>query len=95
MTTKVKIHYGNPFVQILKNGAVAGILEQAASQVQSAAVALAPIEFGDYVGSIHVEVEEHDSRVVAHVVASDPKSHILEAKYGVLARAIDAAGGSS
>ena len=48
-------------------------------------------ETGAYEASIHVEMETHPSRVVAHVVASDWKSHILEARYGILARALDAA----
>lgn len=47
----------------------------------------------DYESGLRIE-EAHTDRLVVRVVSGDWKGHILEAKYGILARALDAAGGS-
>ncbi len=38
--------------------------------------------------------ESHSDRLQVKVVSTDGKGNILEAKYGILARALDAAGGA-
>ena len=48
---------------------------------------------GDYERGLHIEQVTTD-RAVVRVVSGDWKGHILEAEYGILGRALDAAGGS-
>ena len=60
--------------------AVAGIAEAGAS----AARASAPVDSGDYQRGIGVEVRRGRGRTVARIVASDPKSLIVEARTGNL-----------
>lgn len=48
---------------------------------------------GDYERSLHI-TEDHTDRLVVRVVAGAPHGHLVEAKYGVLAKALDAAGGA-
>lgn len=48
-----------------------------------------PVDSGDYVAGIDAIIEDHPSRVTAQVVASDPKSLIIESRTGNLARALN------
>lgn len=82
---------GRGIIAMMKEPGVANEMRRRAENVANAARANAPVESGDYQASIHVEMEDHPTRVVAHVVASDWKSHILESRFGVLARALDSA----
>lgn len=59
-----------------------------ADVVASAARASAPFDTGAYAGGISAKLEDHPSRITAQVVASDPKSLIIESKTGNLARAL-------
>jgi len=60
-----------------------------ANIVAAAARASAPVDTGEYAGGISAKVEDHPSRVTAQVVASDPKSLIIESLTGNLARALN------
>ncbi len=68
---------------------VAAILEQKASQVLAAAVADSHDDTHAYENGLHLETT-HSDRMVVEVVSGDFKGHILEAKYGILSRALDA-----
>jgi hypothetical protein len=46
-----------------------------------------------YQNSLRIESVQHPSRVVVRVVADVDYAMALEAKYGILSRALDAAGG--
>lgn len=50
-------------------------------------------ETGNYERSLHI-TEDHTDRLVVRVVASAPHAHLVEAQFGVLAKALDAAGGA-
>lgn len=75
---------------LLKSAEVRAALHDHAEPVLSAAQDSAPVDTGDYKASLHIEDATTD-RAVVRVVASDWKAGILEAKYGILARALDAA----
>lgn len=69
---------------------VANVCKKYADVVAANAKASAPVESGDYRSGIHAIIEDHPSRVTAQVVASDPKSLIIESRTGNLARALNA-----
>lgn len=70
---------------------VAELLHEKAERVLAAAQADPHDDSGAYEASLHIE-EDHTDRLVVRVVADVPYSHVLEANYGILARALDAAG---
>jgi hypothetical protein len=61
-----------------------------AEPVLAAAQADPHDDSGDYERSLHIE-EARTDRLVVRVVADVPYSHVVEANYGVLARALDRA----
>lgn len=69
---------------------VEALLQASASRVLSAAQAGAPVESGEYVGSLHIETVKTD-RMVKRVVADAPHAMVVEANTGNLARALDSA----
>lgn len=69
---------------------VDALLHAAASSVLSAAQSNAPVDSGEYQGSLHIE-EARTDRLVVRVVADAPHALVVEANEGVLARALDAA----
>lgn len=71
-----------------KSAHVRQIIEGIANGVAAEARLIAPYDTGAYERSIHVEMESTPHRYVAKVVADDWKSGILEAKHGVLAKAL-------
>lgn len=83
----------HPGVQFLLDGGqgVSALVHSKANAVLAAAIADPHDDTGDYEKSLHIE-EAHTDRLVVRVTASDWKAYILEAKYGILARAMDAAG---
>lgn len=74
-------------------GGTRALLHTKAQAVLAAARDSAPVDTGEYRNGLHV-AEAHTDRLVVRVVASDRKGFILEAKYGILSSALDAAGGS-
>lgn len=77
-------------VEILKSRKVRDDLTRRAERVLAAAIADPHDDTYAYEHSLHIEQETHD-RAVVRVVAGDRKGHILEAQYGILGRALDAA----
>lgn len=78
---------------VLKSSGVREFITERAERVLSAADADPHDDTGDYEAGLHIEQDTTD-RAVVRVVSGDFKGHILEARYGILARALDAAGGS-
>ena len=78
---------------LLKSGEVRAMLMPRAERVLAAAKADPHDDSGDYENGLHIEQATTD-RAVVRVVSGDWKGHIMEANYGVLSRALDAAGGS-
>lgn len=69
---------------------VSSLLNEAASRVLSAAQSAAPVKSGEYQSSLHLETD-HTDRMVVRVVADAPHAMVVEARDGVLARALDSA----
>lgn len=77
------------FEQLGGSPAVEKLVVDAAQTVAAAARSSAPVGSGDYRDRIRVQVIRHRRlRTVALVVAEDPKSLLVEAKTGNLARAL-------
>jgi hypothetical protein len=90
-TSRVKVN-GHALQEYLdgKHG-VEQILREKAERVLAAAQADPHDDTGAYEAGLHI-AEDHTDRLVLRVVSGDWKGHILEARYGILARALDAAG---
>ena len=88
-TTKVKINHAG-MAELLKSPEVRADLTRRASRVLAAAKADPHDDTGAYEAGLHIEQDTTD-RAVVRVVSGDWKGHILEAKYGVLSRALDEA----
>jgi hypothetical protein len=73
------------------NHGVSALLHSKAEAVLAAAQADPHDDTGDYENGLEIQ-EAHTDRLAVRVVATDWKSYILEAKYGILSRALDAAG---
>lgn len=78
---------------LLKSAEVRAALRPRAERVLAAAQADPHDETGAYEAGLHIEDATTD-RAVVRVVSGDRKGHILEANYGILSRALDAAGGA-
>jgi hypothetical protein len=91
-STRIKLK-SSGMASLLKDSGVRSMLTERAERVLSAAQGSAPVASGAYRDSLHLEQDTTD-RAVVRVVASVDYSHVVEANSGVLARAIDSAGGS-
>lgn len=76
--------------ELLNSDEVRDILTPYAERVLAAAQADPHDATGDYEAGLHIEQATTD-RAVVRVKGSDWKSGILEAKYGILNRALDSA----
>lgn len=79
------------FKALLNSGEVRGLLTEYAGPVLAAAKADPHDDTHNYENSLHIEQATTD-RAVVRVVAGVPYSHAVEANFGVLNRALDAAG---
>lgn len=86
---KVALNHGG-MAALLKSGEVRAELTARAERVLSAAKADPHDDTGAYENGLHIEQDTTD-RAVVRVVSGDWKGHIMEANYGVLARALDSA----
>lgn len=87
--TKVTINHRG-MAELLKSPGVRARLTQAAQPVLAAAKADPHDDTGAYEAGLHIEQDTTD-RAVVRVVSGDWKGHILEARYGILSRALDKA----
>lgn len=79
--------------QLLNSPAVRAELTRRAQPILAAAKADPHDDTGACENGLHIAQATTD-RAVVRVVSGDWKGHILEAEYGILARALDAAGGT-
>lgn len=86
---RVKLNHAG-MAALLKSDEVRAILAPHAQRVLAAAQADPHDDTGAYEAGLHIEQATTD-RAVVRVVSGDWKGHILEAKYGILARALDSA----
>ena len=78
--------------ELLRSPDVRAALMPRAERVLAAAQADPHDDTFAYQNGLRI-VQDTTDRAVVRVVATDAKGHILEAKYGILGRALDAAGG--
>lgn len=79
--------------KLLKSDGLEAYLLRLAKKVETQAVSTAPRgDTGQYAGSIQATTVTNPSRVVGRVYARAPHAHKVEALYGTLGRALDAAG---
>lgn len=88
----IKLNHGG-MEEMLQSSGVREFITERAERVLAAAQADPHDDTGEYEAGLHIEQDTTD-RAVVRVVSGDFKGHILEARYGILARALDAAGGS-
>lgn len=71
---------------------VIALVNQTRDHVAAAARAAAPVDSGDYRSGIVTRGKTQRKRYVGLVVATDPKSLLIESQKGVLARALRSVG---
>lgn len=76
------------FDQLGRSPKVVALVNQKRDQVAAAARAAAPVDSGDYRRGIVTRGKIQKKRYVGLVVATDPKSLLIESQRGVLARAL-------
>lgn len=69
------------------------LLRGKAEAVANAGRSNAPVLTGNYRDRIEVR-EEHTDRIAFRIGSTSPHAHLVEAKHGTMARALDAAGGA-
>lgn len=89
MAVTVKLNHAG-MAALLNSSEVRAMLTEHAEPVLAAAQADPHDDSGAYEASLHIEQATTD-RAVARVVADVPYALALEANYGILARALDAA----
>ena len=91
MAVKVKLNLAG-LRELKRSPGVTAEIQRLGSQIRSAAAANSPDATGDF---IYLNIETHPiAGSVAHIGSALSTSMAIEAKHGVLARALDAAGGS-
>lgn len=75
------------FQDLSQSPGVRGLVDAAADRVLAAAQASAPEDSGDYKAGLK-RSSKNQKRYVALVVATDPKSMLVESRTGNLARAL-------
>jgi hypothetical protein len=91
MAAKVVLNHAG-MADLLRSPGVRAELTRRAERVLEAAKADPHDDTGAYEAGLHIEQATTD-RAVVRVVSGDWKGHILEARYGILTRALDQAGG--
>lgn len=89
-STRVRLNSSEVQSYLDGDHGVSAMLQAAASRVLSAAQSSAPVESGEYLGSLHIETD-HTDRMVVRVVSDAPHAWVVEANEGTLARALDSA----
>lgn len=69
-------------------------LEERAERVLTQARQLAPVVTGEYRDNLYVQVDEVDGALRVAIAGNSDHDFQVEADYGVLSRALDAAGGA-
>lgn len=91
MSTRVRLKSAG-MADLLNSASIRADLTARMERALSAAQADPHDLTGAYEAGLHLEQDTTD-RAVVRLVSGDKKGHILEARYGILARALDAAGG--
>jgi len=89
--TQIKINKRGA-AELLKSPEVRALLRQRAEAVAARARSIAPVDTGRYRDDIGVRDDTTD-RAVVRVGSSAPHAHLVEARDGVMVRALGAEGG--
>ncbi|MDR0848081.1 MAG: hypothetical protein LBN10_03405 [Propionibacteriaceae bacterium] len=68
------------------------VLRADAEKVLAKARAIAPVDTGAYLASLHIEEEQHKSRMVVKIVSDDRKAPLVEFQTGTLTQALQSVG---
>ena len=79
------------FDQAMRLPGVERLTDDAADRALAAAKSTAPVDTGDYLAGLHIEHHEAHYRRSTRVVGDDPKTLMIEARTGNLARSVKAA----
>lgn len=79
------------FETVLRQSGVERLTDEAAGRALARAKADAPIDTAEYRDGLHIEHREARYRRVSLVAGSDPKTLLVEARTGNLARSLKAA----
>lgn len=79
------------FDKIMRSAGIRKLSDDTADRALAIAKATAPVDSGDYRDKLMVEHHDSRYRQTARVVGTDPKTLLVEAKTGNLARALKAA----
>lgn len=90
MATRVKLNSAG-IKELLHSPEIVSMLEAKAAPVLAAAKADPHDDTGAYEAGLHIETTTGGTRARVKVVSGDYKGHILEARYGILSRALDQA----
>lgn len=93
--TRVSIKFHEAALQqLLRESSVRADMNRRAGRVRDAARAAAPVETGEYKDKLHVERSTGAKGVeVLTITAGTDHDIFVEARHGILAKAIDAAAG--
>lgn len=87
-----EIQYNRAFFDgFMKTAKVDALTRESAERVLAQARATAPVKEGDYKARLRIERKEARFRAVYRIVGTDWKTMIIEARLGVLVRALKAA----
>lgn len=78
------------FDQIMRSAGVEKLSDEAAEKALAIAKATAPVDTGSYKEKLAIEHYDAGYRRTTRVVGTDPKTLLIEAKTGNLARALKA-----
>lgn len=93
MRTKVKLNHRTVQEYLDGEHGVAELLERRVQRALESARTTAPVDTGHYRRTLQIETA-HTDRMVKRVIARADYAWVVEAKHGVLARSLDATGGS-
>lgn len=93
MAAKITLNHKSVQDLLDGDGGVREILMERAQRVLAKAQVDAPVQTGNYKSGLGIS-EDHTDRLAIRVGSNSPHAHLVEAKHGTMARALDAAGGS-
>jgi len=93
MAVTIKLNHGAVQEYLDGGHGVRELVIDRAKRVLARAEETAPVETGDYKDHLAI-TEDHTDRLAVRVGSSSHHAHLVEAKHGTMARALDAAGGS-
>lgn len=87
--SRISVNFNQKFFdEILNSAGVKALTTLAANRTLAYAKASAPVETGAYRDGLQIEEVKHEHRTTVMVVGHDPKTLLVEAQTGNLAKAL-------